>query len=219
MKQNDALIIGVTGGIGSGKSTALNIFSNKYKSFLIKADDIGNDVKLKGKVCYDELVKLLSDKVLSRDGEIDKKVMAEMIFADDDLLKKVNEIIHPAVRVEIERLIEANKTLYDYIFVEAALLCEADYFPILNVLFEVKAEKQVRIQRLMENRGYSFEKCNEIIDSQSDDSFYKKASDDYENTCDRNDYFGYFCIKNNKNEEDLTYQIEGVMEDLNERIR
>lgn len=219
MKRNNALVIGVTGGVGSGKSTALNILKDKYNGFIIKADDLGNEVKLKGHVCFEPLLELLGKEVLDENGEIDKKIMAQMIFTDEELLFEVNSIIHPAVRSEIESLIEKNKKNFDYIFTEAALLCEADYFPIINALFEVRTDKDIRIKRLMDNRCYSLTKCEEIISNQSDVSFYKESSDLYEMNSERTDYYGYFCIKNNKDEDDLIRQIESVMEELNERIR
>ena len=133
MKQNKKFVLGITGGIGSGKSLALSYLQNKYNCFVIKADDIGNEVKLKGNSCYKAIVKLLGKDILGEDGEIDKNLMAEKIFSDSDLVEKVNSIIHPAVRKEIERLIKVNSKDYQIFVIEAALLCEADYFPILAI--------------------------------------------------------------------------------------
>lgn len=219
MKQNKALVIGVTGGVGAGKSTVLSILEDNYNALIVKADEIGNEVKLKGNVCYDELIELLGKEVLSNNGEIDKKIMASMIFSDENLLNKVNSIIHPAVRRIIETVIEENCNNYEYIIVEAALLCEANYFPILNALFEVRTSQDVRIQRLVESRGYSVEKCRDIIGNQSDVSFYKASSDNYELNSERNDYFGYYLIENNGNETDLNKMTDKAMEELHERIR
>ena len=108
MKQNKKYVIGITGGIGSGKSLALSYLQNKYGCFVIKADDIGNEVKLKGNVCFEPIVKLLGKDILGDNGEIVKSFMAEKIFNDPVLVDKVNDIIHPAVRKEIQSLIRAN---------------------------------------------------------------------------------------------------------------
>ena len=80
MKPNNAYVLGITGGIGSGKSLALSYLQNKYNCFVIKADDIGNDVKLKGNVCYDDIINLLGEDILKEDGEIDKNIMSSKIF-------------------------------------------------------------------------------------------------------------------------------------------
>ncbi len=219
MRQNKAIIIGITGGVGAGKSTVLDILQDNYNIYLIKADDIGNEVKLKGHTCYEDLVKLLGEDVLDEFGQIDKNKMAKMIFEDKELLFKVNSIIHPAVREEIEQEININSDKFDYIAVEAALLCEADYFPILNALFEVRTSEKVRIERLMQTRNYSEDKCKSIISNQSDSCFYAEASNNYANNTNRNDYYGYFLIENDSDTEILKQRINIVMEELNEHIR
>ena len=81
MKPNNAYVLGITGGIGSGKSLALSYLQNKYNCFVIKADDIGNDVKLKGNVCYDDIINLLGEDILKEDGEIDKNIIGLKNFA------------------------------------------------------------------------------------------------------------------------------------------
>ena len=215
MKLNKTYVIGVTGGVGSGKSTALDYLCLEYNCVVIKADDVGNEVKLKGHVCYDSLVNLLGIEVLDKDGEIDKSKMASRIFNDDSLRNKVNEIIHPNVRTEIENFIKLNSNKYDVIFIEAALLVEANYFPILNELWEIRACNDTRIKRLEENRGYSVSKSQSIMASQNHDiSFYKDKSDDYSSKALRSDYFGYKLIVNDSDKKDLFNKLDSVMEGI-----
>ena len=218
MKQNNNYVLGITGGIGSGKSLALSYLQNRYNCFVIKADDIGNEVKLKGNACYKAIVKLLGKEILSEDKEIDKNLMAEKIFADSELVEKVNGIIHPAVRKEIEDLIKVNSKEYKIFVIEAALLCEADYFSLLNELWEINASKETRIERLMSSRGYSLEKCESIIGLQHCSDFYENANDEYLKKTERKDYYGLKIINNDSTPEDLYDQIDKAMEEINGRL-
>ena len=218
MKQNKIYVLGITGGIGSGKSLALSYLQNKYNCFVIKADDIGNEVKLKGNACYKAIVKLLGKEILGDDKEIDKNLMAEKIFADSDLVEKVNDIIHPAVRKEIEHRIKVNSGDYKIFVIEAALLCEADYFSLLNELWEINATKETRIERLMSSRGYSFEKCESIIGLQHCTEFYENANKEYQDKAERKDYYGLKIINNDSTPEDLYNQIDNAMEEINGRL-
>ena len=119
-------IIGITGGIGAGKSQVLQYIQNHYKCRVILADDVGNEVKLPGKICYNQLVDLLGNDILDKEGFIQKEKMAARIFSNKELLLQVNAIIHPAVMdyilTEIQKEKEAG--IQDFFFVEAALLIE-----------------------------------------------------------------------------------------------
>ena len=98
------------------------------------------------------------------------------------------------------------------------MLVEADYFPLLNELWEINASKETRIERLMSSRNYSLEKCESIIGSQHDTAFYEDADLRYKNAAERNDYFGFKVIDNNSDIENLYRQIDLAMEETNGRI-
>lgn len=219
MKQNKAYIIGITGGVGSGKSEALKYLEENYDCVVIKADDIGNEVKLKGNECYLPIINLLGEDILDESGEIDKKKMSDIIFNDDIKLKKVNDIIHPAVRNRIDTFISDNLYLSDYIFIEAALLVQANYLPVLNELWEIKCSRDVRIERLCESRGYSVEKAESIIDSQVDDNYYENACTEFMNSEECKDFYGYKPFINDMMVEFLYIQLDGAMEVIDESIR
>ena len=105
-------VIGITGGVGSGKTEVLKLIDKMTDCVIIRADELAKSLELKGEVCFDPLVELLGRKVLRDDGQIDPKKMAEMIFAEgsEDLRDKVNNIIHPAVKQRILSMIdEASK--------------------------------------------------------------------------------------------------------------
>ena len=171
-------VIGITGGVGAGKSEVLNIIRLLCSCIIVKADDLARSLEVRGEVCYRPLVELLGDEVLGDDGQIDAKKMAHMIFADgsEDLLAKVNAIVHPAVKERILSMIDDARAdgEADYFFIEAALLIEDHYDKIVDELWYVYADEDVRRQRLKETRGYSDEKIDDIMSSQSSDEVFRK---------------------------------------------
>lgn len=170
--------IGITGGIGAGKSYVLNIIKENCNCVILKADDVANDLKLPKRACYQPIIDLLSSDILDEDGYIDKAKMAEKIFDDESLLKKVNAIIHPAVKAYIlEEFDKAEAEGFDYFFLEAALLIEDHYREILDEIWYIRAPKEVRIQRLIDSRGYSRKKALSIINRQLGDNDFAAGSD------------------------------------------
>ena len=161
-------LIGITGGIGAGKTAVLSLLKELCRCRVLLADDAGNEVKLPGQPCYERLVALLGQEVLAEDGTIDRKKMAALIFSDHALLEQVNGIIHPEVKRYILQEVqkEREKGEADYFFVEAALLIECGYGAILDELWYVHADEAVRAARLKESRGYSEGKIRQIMESQ-----------------------------------------------------
>ncbi len=177
--QNDNMkVIGITGGVGSGKSEVIRLLGEICNCCIIKADDLARSLEAKGEVCYEPLVRLLGKEVLDDDGEINAKKMAASIFADgrEDTLSKVNAIVHPAVKQRILSMIDDAKRSkkYDFFFIEAALLIEDGYEAIADELWYIYADEKVRRQRLKDSRGYSDEKITGIMESQSSDETFRK---------------------------------------------
>ncbi len=169
-------LIGVTGGVGAGKSAILSYIKKHYKCQIYLADEVAHLVKKKGEVCYYELVNLLGEDVLQEDGEIDKKVMAAKIFADEELLEKVNGIVHPQVRIYLENKVKEaeNDPDTEIMFIEAALLIEAGYKEMVDELWYIYADIEVRTKRLTESRGYSEEKIAQIMNAQLSEEEFRK---------------------------------------------
>lgn len=172
-------LIGVTGGVGAGKSEVLNYIKKHYKCRIYLADEVAHLVKVKGEECYYELVSLLGEDILQEDGEINKSAMAAKIFADDALLEQVNEIVHPQVRIYLEKRIrEAQEDVdTEIMFIEAALLIEAGYKELVDELWYIYADVEVRKKRLMSSRGYSEEKIHQIMEAQLSEEVFRKACD------------------------------------------
>lgn len=168
--------IGITGGVGAGKSLVLDYIKKHYRAKVYLADEIANTLKLPGNLCYQDIVSLLGEDVLCEDKTIDKNKMAEKIFSQKDLLEKVNAIIHPAVKQfvlsEIEQ--ERKNGEIDFFVFEAALLIEDHYDQILDELWYVYANPDIRANRLMESRHYSKEKIAGIMSSQLSEEAFRK---------------------------------------------
>lgn len=171
--------IGITGGIGAGKSEILQYIRQHYKCEIYLADEVAHLVKRKGTECFGQLVELLGEEVVGADGEIDKAVMAAKIFADAQVLATVNAIVHPAVRqFLLDRLQEAQaKGEVELFFVEAALLIEAGYGELVDELWYIYAKEDIRRERLRSARGYSDEKISNILRSQLEEAEYRKHCD------------------------------------------
>ena len=194
-------IIGITGGVGCGKSEVIRYIIKKYSCFVVFADDVAKQLQQKGNLCYDRIVALLGEEILTFDGDIDKAKMASKIFANDVLLEKVNSIIHPAVYDYVEDKIAEykKKDEIDFFIIEAALLIECGYGKIVDEMWYVYTEDEIRRERLKVSRGYSDEKISQIFSSQL-------SYEEFKNSCS-------FMIDNNGSVEDSQKQIDSKLEE------
>ncbi len=171
------MIIGITGGVGAGKSTVIGYMRDRYECYGILADDVARDWQGKGEDVYNKIVDRFGVGILDESGEIDRNKLASIAFADESNVVSLNKIVHPAVRRKIEELIAENKESYKHIALEAALLVEARYEDIYDELWYIKTGDDLRIDRLKANRGYSEERCRNIMGNQLSDDEYKAAAD------------------------------------------
>ncbi len=171
--------IGITGGVGAGKTEILKYIGQHYECEIYLADEIGHKVKEPGTEGYQALVALLGEEILATDGQIDKPAMAAKIFSDPALLEQVNAIIHPAVKKYLADRLEEAKAQGDVelFFVEAALLIESGYDNIVDEMWYIYAREDVRRRRLSESRGYTPEKIEQIITSQLSEAEFRKHCD------------------------------------------
>lgn len=170
-------VIGITGGVGSGKTALLNYIRENYNCEVIFADEAAHRVEEPGQKCYEKLVDLLTPCILNSDGTIDRKKMAETIFKSEELLEEVNGIVHPAVKQYILEEIATQKKLQklDFLFIEAALLIENGYLKIVDELWYIYANEGVRRARLKDSRNYSDEKINAIMEAQLSEREFRNA--------------------------------------------
>lgn len=185
------MTIGITGGVGAGKTEILTYIETHYNCRIILADQVGNEVKKAGTECFKQLVSCFSVNILQENGEIDKNKMAAAIFADAELLAKVNAIIHPAVTKYILQEMEKEKKRkeLDFFFVEAALLIECGYDRYVDELWYIFVNEKIRRERLKNSRQYSDEKITNIMNGQLSETEFRNAcqvvidnSGDFEHT-------------------------------------
>ena len=176
---NELRFIGITGGVGAGKSEILKFIRKHYKCEIWLADEVAHLVKKRGTACFEALVELLGADVLATDGEIDKAKMADKIFGDEKILEQVNALIHPAVQeFLLERLEEAKKNPeIELFFVEAALLIEAGYRDLVDEMWYIYADEDVRRKRLKASRGYSDAKITSIMLQQLSEEMFRETCD------------------------------------------
>lgn len=171
-------IIGITGGIGTGKSTVLRILEKEYHACIVEADQLAHRLMEPGKTAYNEIVKIFGNKILCEDGKIDRRLLGNIVFQDKEALGRLNELVHPAVKEyiveDIRKKAEEQTALY---VIEAALLIEDGYKEICDELWYVYAAKEKRIERLLCGRGGDREKWEGVIASQSTEAYYRLYCD------------------------------------------
>ncbi len=176
------MIIGVTGGVGCGKSAVMDLLNKEFGVEIILADKVGHEVMAPDGEAYEEIVKHFGSEILEPDtGAIDRKILGARVFNDKAGLDKLNSIIHPAVK---RRIMGKIKTIRDssdkepFIAIEAALLLEDNYDEICDTIWYVYATKKERIRRLKESRGYSDEKIASIMKNQLTEKEFRRRSNE-----------------------------------------
>lgn len=172
-------VIGITGGVGSGKSRILYDLQHKYGAYIIEADKLAHTLMEPGERIYEKITDFFGRDILSdvEPYNIDRKKLGDIVFNDSESLKALDSITHPLVKEKILEEIKARGADTKILVIEAALLIQDGYKEICNEIWYVHVSRKERIRRLMAQRGYSEEKCMSIFDSQADDEYYIENSD------------------------------------------
>lgn len=170
--------IGITGGVGAGKSAILDYLKNKPDTKVMLADEIAHELMVPGTQCYDKLkAEFGTEDIYQKDGFFDRIKLAQVIFSDDEKRKKLNGIVHPAVRKYVigQAAYERKEGRIKLLVLEAALLIEEHYDEICDELWYIYTSEENRRIRLKKQRNYSDEKISEIFNSQLTDEKFRKA--------------------------------------------
>ena len=186
--------IGITGGVGAGKSAILSYLAQKPKTKVLLADEIAHDLMEPGTDCYREIVKTFAGEDIFQDmdtfrtaegvslvGEelpFHRGKLAQVIFSDDTKREQMNAIVHPAVKDYVSAVFneESKKRQLDFLILEAALLIEEKYDEICDELWYIYTNEENRRARLKESRGYSDEKIDSIFASQLKEEEFRAAT-------------------------------------------
>lgn len=171
-------IIGITGGVGAGKTQILEYLNNKYGATICQADKVGKKLQKKGGACFDAIVEHFGTEILDEKGELDRERLAGIVFSNQEELEVLNGIVHPAVKEEVLKKIAHEERKHTNIFVvESALLIEDHYDEICDELWYIYVEDEIRRNRLYFSRGYDNQKIDEIIAAQLPKDLFLKNCD------------------------------------------
>lgn len=160
-------VVGLTGGIASGKTTVAQVLKEEGAT-IIDADQIARELVQPHRPAWDEVVRSFGKKILLEDGSIDRKKLAERVFADPDQRKRLNQILHPLITEEIERRIKeiGQKDPEAIAVIDAPLLIEVGYHRKMERLIVVISTQTEQVERLKERDGINSEEALRILSSQ-----------------------------------------------------
>ena len=142
------IIIGLTRGIGTGKSTASRLLSN-LGAVVLDADSLGHDTYKKGTELFRALVKTFGQEIVGKKGEIDRTKLADIVFANQNLLTRLNLMVHPQIKTHIEKAISRlDRKKTSMVVIDAAILVEAGWTDLVDEVWVLTAERKTIIERL-----------------------------------------------------------------------
>ncbi|WP_422803617.1 dephospho-CoA kinase [Streptococcus sp. FT1-106] len=141
-------IIGITGGIASGKST-VSSYLRELGQIVIDADEVVHDLQKKGGALYQVLVGWLGTEILQADGELDRKKLAALLFASNERLAKSADLQNPIIRKELEKRRDRALQDNELVFLDIPLLYEQGYEDWCNQVWLIYVDRETQIQRLM----------------------------------------------------------------------
>lgn len=170
-------VLGITGGVGSGKTLVAKLISKKYKASLLIADRLGHIVMEPDNPAFEKITSRFGKDILGSNGKIDRKKLADIIFNDETARSVLNSIIHPEVISYIRKYIDDRRDKDGVIVLETAIMYETGSDKLCDEVWYVYVPADIRIKRLSDSRGYSEEKSRSIIESQKPDKFFTDRAD------------------------------------------
>jgi dephospho-CoA kinase len=177
MRQNKSILIGLTGGIGTGKSLVSKYLLEKGLK-VIDLDLIARKVVEKGEPGYYAILEFFGTEIIDKFENIDRKKLGEIVFGDENMLRKLNSITHPLINSEMKNQISRYQELEEkIIFCDIPLLFEGNLESYFDEIWVVYAERETQIKRVMERDKISLNQAILRIDSQMDIEEKKEAGD------------------------------------------
>ena len=167
-------VVGVTGGVGSGKSEVLRVLEEQFNCGIIRTDDVARDLCEPGQISYESIVKEFGTDILDTDGRLDRPKLASIVFSDEEKLNILNACTHPQVYKFVRDTVAAWKeeNKYSMIAVESALPEKLKEMQVCESLWYVYVKPEIRRERLRISRGYSEEKMDAMFASQLPDQLF-----------------------------------------------
>lgn len=171
-------VLGITGGVGSGKSQVLAYLQETYGANICQLDEVAKKLQQRGGSCFEQILLAFGENVRGADGELNRECLGQIVFRDKEKLQILNQIVHPEVKRWVQQDISEKKAEGVSIYViEAALMPDAGYDDICQEMWYIYTEESVRRIRLKASRDYSDEKITQMIQSQPSEEQFRKISD------------------------------------------
>ena len=190
------LVVALTGGIGSGKSTVGQIFAH-LGAIVIDSDQLARDVIERGSIGFNEVVTKFGDEIL-KNGEIDRQNLASLVFKDPTKRAELEQITHPLIRKAFTKVV--SSALPDSIVInQITLLVESNHDYKFDHIITVSASESIRSERLIK-RGLTNEQIKQRMQAQATDQMREDIADS--------------VVVNEKSEQEITDQVEKIWEQL-----
>ena len=197
--------IGLTGGIGTGKSEVLSILRDLGAS-TVQADLLAHEIYSPGKPAWQDIIHTFGSEILTAEHQINRKKLGEIVFTDKNKLSKLNQIVHPRIFEHLKELIEKQEMAgVRLLVIEAAILIEAEWTEMVDSVWVVKTSRSIIIDRLKGKTTLSEKQITQRINAQiSDAKRQEKANEIITNNGDKSelrDQVRKLIIANNLNQE------------------
>jgi len=169
-------VIGLTGGIGSGKSTVAAILG-ELGARVIDADKIGHEVYLPGTVGFTRVVDAFGRGVVAADGTIDRRALGTIVFADPAARARLNAIVHPLIGEALATRLTAEASSPVPVVIEAAIMLEAGWRGLVERVWVVSVSRETAIARVTASRGLTREEVERRLDAQMPDAERRRLAD------------------------------------------
>lgn len=196
------LKIGLTGSIGTGKSTVSKLLRERGIA-VIDADLLAREIVKKGQECLNDLKNVFGNQVLTIDGELDRKKLGQIVFSDDSKLELLNSVTHPHIRRRMKAQMNELESKNNKVLVlDIPLLFEANMEDLVDIVLVVFAKEEIQIKRIMERDNCTQEEAMRIIKTQISQQDKISKSD--------------YTIDNSGTIEELKEKLNGFLEKIEE---
>ena len=192
-------IIGLTGSVGSGKSTVGKWMEQYFPVKLVMTDEVAHKAYEPGNSCYVQLLQEYGEEILAEDRTIDRKKLATIVFSDEKKIKRLNAMIHPWVKEYLAEDIQKEKKAekYGWYVIESAILFQTGLDKMCEECWFVDTKDSIRRERLKSSRGYTDEKVDAILEQQKENDSWKKHCE--------------VVIENNEGEQEIVEKLKVIL--------
>lgn len=201
MRKNNILKIGISGNIGSGKSSAIKFFKHKrYPTYDL--DNISREIMSPGEKCYKKILKLFGSDILYKNKNLNRNKIKKIIFRDNKIREKYNSIVHPEIFSKVKEYVKFHINKKDnIIFFEGALISKKTKMgKYLNKIILIKSKKSEIIRRVSRRDGMSSSEIFNILEAQKNINIHAKDFD--------------YIVNNNKKLYDFENKLNSILEKI-----